>query len=127
MFKKLSTLNTAMLDMTVRFRNITGKDEETVFKEEWERLKKASDLGNEFLNYYNKNKIYFDKESCELIEGIGDKFKMSHSTIAFIKQMNFGKSKLGSSRISEAINEVREEAPPLIEKLENKLRDVLEE
>lgn len=116
-----------MLDMTVTLRNVTGKDKETIRKEEFERLKKASDLGNDFLNYYNKNKIYFDRESCELIEEIGDKFKKSHSTITFIKQMGFEPSKHISDRISEATKQVREDAPPLIEKLEDKLRDVLEE
>ena len=127
MLKKLSKLNTAMLDMTVTFRDITGKDKETVRKEEFERLKKASDLGNDFLNYYNKNKIYFDKKSCELIEEIGDKFKKSHSTITFIKQMGFEPSKLISDRILEASKQVRKDIPPLIEELEDRLRDILEE
>ena len=116
-----------MLDMTLTFRNITGKDEETVQKEEFDRLKRASDLGNDFLNYYNQNKIYFDRESCELIEEIGKKFKDSHSTLTFFKQMNFEPSRLTYERTNEAIKKVREEAPPLLAQLENRLRDILEE
>lgn len=116
-----------MLDMTVLFRNITGKDEETVQKEELDRLKRASDLFNDFLNYYNQNKIYFDRESCNLIEEIGRKFWDSHSTFTLLKKMNFVPPRLTYDQTKEAIKKVREEAPPLLAQLENRLRNILEE
>ncbi|MBK6946996.1 MAG: hypothetical protein IPH16_01980 [Haliscomenobacter sp.] len=127
LFKKLSKLNVAMLDMTVLFRNITGKDEETVQEEELKRLNRVAYLGNDFLNYYNQNKIYFDKESCDLIEKIFRIFMGSHSTFTFLKQMSLGPSNLTFEQTNKAIKMVREEALPLLKQLENKLRDIIKE
>ncbi|MBK7475449.1 MAG: hypothetical protein IPI11_05295 [Haliscomenobacter sp.] len=116
-----------MLDMTVLFRNITGKDEETVQEEELKRLNRVAYLGNDFLNYYNQNKIYFDKESCDLIEKIFRIFMGSHSTFTFLKQMSLGPSNLTFEQTNKAIKMVREEALPLLKQLENKLRDIIKE
>lgn len=116
-----------MLDMTVTFRNVTGKDEETIEKEDFQRLQRVSELGNDFLKYYNKNKIHFDKESGELIEEISKLFKDSHSTFAFFKQMDLPPSRLRHERTSTAIEKVRVEAPKLIKQLDEKLRDIINE
>lgn len=116
-----------MLDMTVLFRDITGKEPETVEKEELDRLKTASDLGNDFLNFYNENKIFFDEESCKLIAAIGGNFKSSHAILYGLKRMNLEPSSLTIERTNEAIRLVREETPPLKVQLEGRLRSVLEE
>lgn len=116
-----------MIDMTVTFRNVTGKDKETIEKEDLQRLQKVSDLGNDFLKYYNKNKIHFDKESGELIEGISKLFKDSHSTFTFFKQMNLPPSRLRHERTDAAIEKVRVEAPKLVKQLDDKLRNILNE
>lgn len=115
-----------MLDMTVLMRIVNGKDEATIQKEELDRLKNASDLGNDFWDYYNQNKIYFDTESCNLIEEIYGLFKGSHSIFVGLKQFNLEPSQLTSERTTQARKMVREEAPPLIAQLENRLRAVLE-
>lgn len=116
-----------MWDITVYFRDITGKDEETVNKEELDRINNAANLGKDFLTYYKSNKIYFDGELCKLIEEISGKFTDSHSIIADLKRRNFGPSSLSFERINQAIKLVREEAPPLITQLEDRLRAVLDE
>ncbi|MBP6810128.1 MAG: hypothetical protein KA138_01300 [Saprospiraceae bacterium] len=116
-----------MRDITVYFRDITGKDEETVSREELDRINKAANSGEDFLNYYKSNKIYFDSELCKLIEEISAKFTYSHSIIADLKRRNLEPSRLTFERTNQAINLVREEAPPLISQLEERLRAVLEE
>ncbi len=50
LYHKLVDLNDAMLDMTQSFRNITGKDTETVEKEELERVNQSAEKANDFLN-----------------------------------------------------------------------------
>ena len=41
-----------MLDMTALFRNITGKDEQTVQAEELQRVNSAAEKGNEFFKCF---------------------------------------------------------------------------
>lgn len=46
--------------MTALMRNITGKDDETIQKEELERIGNTGKLGNKFFEFYQKkNKIAF--------------------------------------------------------------------
>ena len=126
LYERLSKANKAMQDITMLMRFVTG-DEATVQNEELDRLNKASNLGNDFLDYYNQNKIYFDTESCKLIEEIGAIFKSSHSIHVGLKQFNLGPSQLTSERTTQAAKMVREEAPPLIAQLEDRLRAILDE
>lgn len=125
--QKLSTLHEAMLDLTIPFRNVTGKDKETIQKEEIQRLKQVSELGSDFIRYYNKNKIYFDKESCNLIEEIKKLFENSFSTFLFLNQMKLPPSKMTFETVRDISEKVRNEAPKLIEQLEDRLREVIDE
>ena len=110
-----------MRDITSPIRDITGKNEYIIQKEELRRLKKASDLGNDFQDYYNQNKLCFDTESCRLIEEISRKFRENHSYITSLKEMN-----IELSKPMEQINKtIRKEVPQLLEQLENRLRNTL--
>lgn len=60
LYHNLVEFNNAMLDMTALMRNITGKDDETIQKEELERIGNTGKLGNKFFEFYQKkNKIAF--------------------------------------------------------------------
>lgn len=72
-----------MLEMTVSFRNVTGKDEQTIQKEELEIVNSAAIKGNDFFKFYSTNKIYFGEETCVLIEELQKKFKESHTDYSF--------------------------------------------
>ena len=83
LYHNLVDFNNAMLDMTALMRNVTGKDNETIQKEEYERIGNTGKLGNDFFEFYQKNKIYFKVETCKLIEEIQEGFKQSHSDYSF--------------------------------------------
>jgi len=83
LYQKLVDLNNAMLDMTALFRNITGKDEQTVQSEELQRVNSAAEKGNEFFRFYSRNKIYFEVETCSLIQNLQQQFREVHSDYSF--------------------------------------------
>jgi|TARA_R110002050_G_scaffold149218_1_gene275596 hypothetical protein len=122
LYQKLVSLHNAMLDMTARMRNVTGKDQETIQKEEFERIQKTGELGNDFFNYYQTNKIYFTTNICELIEEIQDGLRQSHSDYSFKYLWGLPHSEMTHDMAIKANEKVKDEIPKLMSKLENEFR-----
>lgn len=125
LYHKLIDLHDIMLEMTVSFRNITGKDEQTVQQEEFERVNQAAQKGNEFFKFYSTNKIYFEKETCQLIEELQKKFKDTHSDYSFRHTFGLPPSEMTYEMAKKAGDRVRDEIPKLMEKLEDDFRKTL--
>jgi len=125
LYQKLVELNYFMLDMTALFRNITGKDEQTVKTEELERVNKAAESGNDFFKFYASNKIYFEKETCSLIEHLQQQFREVHSDYSFRHTFGMPPSEMTYDMAKKASERVRHDIPNLMEKLENDFRATL--
>ena len=125
LYHKLVDLNDAMLEMTQSFRNITGKDKETVEKEELERVNKSAEKGNDFFKYYSTNKIYFEIETCTLIEELQKQFRESHSDYSFRYTFGMPASQMTYEMAKNAGDRVRDKIPILMKKLENDFRRTL--
>jgi hypothetical protein len=50
-----------------------------------EKLETAAESGNEFINFYMKNKIYFPPEICDTIENIHEEMQSIHSKFGIYK------------------------------------------
>jgi uncharacterized protein YoxC len=125
LYHKLVDLNDAMLDMTQSFRNITGKDKDTVEKEEFDRVNNSAEKGNNFFKYYSTNKIYFEKDTCSLIEELQGKFKESHTDYSFRHTFGMPASEMTYEMAKKAGDRVRDEIPITMNRLENDFRRTL--
>jgi hypothetical protein len=124
-YQRLVELNYIMLDMTVSFRNITGKDEQTVQKEEFERVNKAAECGNDFFKFYGTNKIYFEKSTCLLIENLQEQFREAHSDYSFRDTFGMPPSEMTYEMAKKSSERVRKVIPKLMETLEDDFRKTL--
>ncbi|WP_298537031.1 hypothetical protein [uncultured Algibacter sp.] len=122
LYQKLVSLHNSMLDMTARMRNVTGKDQATIQKEELERITKTGELGNDFFNYYQTNKIFFTANICELIEEIQNGLRESHSDYSFKHLWGLPHSEMTHDMAIKANEKVKDEIPKLMSKLENEFR-----
>lgn len=68
LYGKLRDLELAMNKLVVPLE-LTGQPKKEAL------LPKVTEAGNEFLNYYNKNRIYFSKRMCALIDKINKEFR----------------------------------------------------
>lgn len=122
LYQKLVELHNSMLDMTARIRMVTGKNQETIQKEEFDRINKTGDLGNGFFKFYQINKIYFTTDICKLIEIIQNKLKESHSDYSFKNIWGLPHSEMTHEKAIRANEKVKDEIPKLMENLENEFR-----
>lgn len=122
LYKKLVNLNSSMLNLTALMRNVTGKDEETIQKEEFERIQKAAIDGNDFFDFYQKNKIYFKESTCALIEKIQAGMKQSHSDYSFRYLWGVPPSEMTHEMTKKSSEYVRTVFPDLLHTLEVEFR-----
>lgn len=125
LYHKLVDLHDAMLNMTISFRNITGKDKQTIEQEELDRVNKSAEKGNDFFKYYSTNKIYFELETCSLIEDLQKQFKESHTDYSFRHTFGMPPSEMTYEMAKKAGDRVRKEIADLMNKLENDFRQTL--
>lgn len=90
---------------------------------ESEKAKIAAADGNKFLNYYTQHKIYFDKETCKLIEDINEKFRKAWIDFQFKDKIQ--KEKIEDDLWMKSWKTITEEIPIIKEKLEDVFRDIL--
>lgn len=122
LYKRLVELNFTMIDMTALFKNITGKDEKNVQEEELDRVDSVAKLANDFFKFYSLNKIYFEKETCALIENLQENFRKTHSDYSFRYTFGLPPSEMTHRMAKEASERVREDIPKIMERLEDDFR-----
>jgi uncharacterized membrane-anchored protein YhcB (DUF1043 family) len=125
LYKTLVDLNNSMIEMTQSFRNITGKNEDTIQQEELDRVNTSAEKGNDFFKFYLNNKIYFGKDTCSLIEDLQKQFKDSHTDYSFRHTFGLPASEMTYEMAKKASDRVRDDIPKLMEKLENDFRETL--
>lgn len=125
LYKYLTDVQWKMLDMTALFRNVTGKDDQTITAEELDRVQITAEAGNMFFEFYRNNKIYFNQETCELIESIQNQLRESHSDYSFKYVYGLPPSEMTYDMAKKANEKVREDIPKLLTTLENDFRECL--
>ena len=125
LYKYLPDVHWKMLDMTALFRNVTGKDDQTISAEELDKVQVTVEAGNLFFEFYRNNKIYFSQETCELIESIKNQLRETHSDYSFKYVYGLPPSEMTYEMAKKANEKVREDIPKLLTKLENDFRECL--
>ncbi len=125
LYKYLTDVHWKMLDMTALFRNVTGKDDQTISAEELDKVQVTAEAGNLFFEFYRNNKIYFSQETCELIESIQNQLRETHSDYSFKYVYGLPPSEMTYEMAKKANEKVREDIPKLLTKLENDFRECL--
>ncbi len=125
LYHKLVDLNNSMRNLTRPFRNISGKDDETIHKEEIERIVKAEQDGAEFFNFYIQNKIYFKPKICELIENLQTQFLNAHFDHSYVHLHGGSSSEMTFEMAKNASDKVKNTIPKLMEKVETDFRETL--
>lgn len=122
LYKYLIDVHWKMLDMTAFLRNVTGKDDQTITNEELGRVQLTAEAGNKFFGYYRNHKIYFNSETCNLIESIQNQLKELHSDYSFKYFYGLPPSEMTYNMAKKANEKVREDIPRLLTKLEDDFR-----
>ena len=104
---------------------VTGMSNEEVQKQEFYNTQKAGDSGNKFLTYYSKNKLYFNDETCGLIDEIIKLLKDSHSGFSFKYIFGPLSAEFEYERVRKATSQIREKVPEIKTKLERNFRDII--
>lgn len=127
MYARLQELHSAMAWFTAQLVPVIEDTE----KEEQERKERINKALNEFQNYYVINKLFFDKEFCDFVDGI---FK-TYWDLGW--EYGFKSERLKSAGVTDHYidiyikettkisKQVREDLPKKIEELENKFREIL--
>lgn len=104
---------------------VTGMSKEEVQQQEFDNTKKAEQSGNEFLTFYQKNKLYFNQETCGLIDEIIKLLKDSHSDFSFKYIFGPLSADLEIERVKRATEQIREKVPEIKAKLEQNFREII--
>ena len=104
---------------------VTGMSKEEVQQQEFDNTKKAEQSGNEFLTFYQKNKLYFNEETCGLIDEIIKLLKDSHSDFSFKYIFGPLSADIEIERVKRATEQIREKVPEIKLKLEKNFREII--
>ena len=92
-----------------------------------DRLRSAQDAGNEFIQYFDENQIYLDKDTCQLIAVFNEEMRNSFITFwVFVVQQQGQPTADQVEKWSEAWKILREKVPPIRKAIEDKFREMLE-
>lgn len=124
MYSLLSDFYNDMFTLTT-WKVVTGMSKEEIQKQEYDNTMKAGDSGNKFLSYYDKNKLYFNEETCKLIDEIIQLLKDSHSDFSFKYIFGSMSSVFEYESIKKATEQIRSKVPAVKLKLEKNFRDII--
>lgn len=104
---------------------VTGMTDEEVKRMEFEDVRKAGEAGQTFFEYYNKNKLFFNKDTCDLIEEIISNLKTSHQGVSLKYVFQNISPEMNYQNYKKAGEMVREVVPKIKLKLEDNFRTII--
>ncbi len=113
-----------MIDL-VSMKIVTGRSTEEIEKQEKDDVNKAAQSGNAFLDYYTKNKMYFNNTTSDLIERIIKLLKESHSEFSMKYYFGTLPAKEHYAKIKIAIEKIKDEVPKIKTELEQNFKTIL--
>lgn len=119
-YSKLSDLHIYMIELTAMFKVV----KENYKQEELERLDTTKNAYNEFMFYFERNRIYFNEKTCLLFSEIRDKYYENLTKYNF--SQNFSEDAVFSYKILKEIQDSMQNKIPTIRKeLENEIREMI--
>ncbi|WP_034893237.1 hypothetical protein [Gillisia sp. Hel_I_29] len=114
-------------DMTwlVSGRLITGMTPEEVKEEEFQRAVQAEKAGAKLFDYYSKHKLYFNNETCSILDEIIKLLRDSHIDFSFKYIFGTGSAEFEIDRIKKVTETVREKVPKVRKELEENFRKII--
>jgi hypothetical protein len=107
------------INQLIMIKNVTGKTDEEIKQMKIEEVKKMYESGHEFSVFYQKNKLFFSKETCKLIDELLQIMKSSQFDLSIQYQwMN-----LSFDLIHESFQKGKEKIESIIPKLKEQLED----
>ncbi len=108
-------------------RSLTDPVEHTGSPSKDEKLQTAAESGNEFINFYMKNKIYFPPRICDTIEELNKEMQSVHTEFTIMKPYRSapGDPKDLDDWLEGWKNITEDEVPELKEDLEEHFRELL--
>lgn len=108
-------------------RKLTDPVSRETDPEKHELFEPTAESGNEFINYYMKNKIYFPPEVCETIESLNKELNEVYTKFGIKASYNDERGKVPNTDVwHESWKQVTEdEVPELKAELESHFRELL--
>lgn len=113
------------MQVLVTWKIVTGMSNEDIKKQEFDNVKKAEASGNKFLSYYSRHKLYFNIETCNLIDDIIKLLKESHFDFTFKYIFGNISAEMEYKNIKTATNKIKEIVPDIKQKLEDNFRIII--
>ena len=114
-------------DMTwlVSARVVTGMTQKEIQEQEFEQTKKAEKSGAELFNYYEKNKLYFNKDTCELLEEILKLLKDSYTDFSMKYIFGTMSAEFEIEKTKRVSENIKDKVPKIKIELENNFREII--
>lgn len=109
----------------VAIKNITGMKPEDIEKEKLEDAQNTFSTGYDFAIFYEKNKLYFNQETCDLIEEIHTTLKDCQWDLTLKYQWRNMSFQLLDNAFSKAKKQLDTKVPELKKLIENNFRKIL--
>ncbi len=104
---------------------VTGMSMEEIAKQNFDYVIKAGKSGNVFVSYYSKNKLYFNIETCNLIDEIIELLQESYLNFSFKYKFGTISPDVEINHIKEATEKIREKVPKIKIELEANFREII--
>jgi len=123
LYRKLVFLNRTMFEMTrlVKFvYNVEDRD-----ASENKRIMDAGLAYNDFSEYFDKNKIYFSTEICDLIVKLKKEFWNSYNDYTFGSKFGLPPSDMTYQQAKDAAKKIDEDVPKILDIIETEFRKLV--
>jgi hypothetical protein len=119
-FKKVTNLERSMRNLIIMHQVIKDADEE-----EKERIIQAANTFNDFEEYFDENRIYFNDEICQLIVNLIEKCRIGYNTYSFRSVWNLPSNKDSYEEYKEAAKLIEGEVPHIKKSIAENFRKII--
>lgn len=125
--RKIEEFYEKLIEFEEDMRGLTDPMETPGEPSKDERLQEAANSGNEFVNFYMKNKIYFPPQVCDTVDDIQEEFNSVFNSFKVYRPFDPGPNPAEDiEKWNEGWNRVTEdEVPDLKRDLEEQFRSLL--
>ncbi len=113
------------MQQLISWKIVTGMAKEEIEQQEIDNVNKANESGTKFLAYYTRNKLYFNDETCKLIEDIIKHLKGSHTDFTFKYIFQNIPAEMHYENVKNATEKIRETVPAIKVQLEANFRKII--
>jgi hypothetical protein len=124
LYRIIVDLDMSMNSMTSLWKIVTG-EKEIANLDEKKRIDKSSKHFNEYQEFYNKNRIYFPKNTCELLDKLRTEFWDGFWDYTFKYRLGSSDTQFNTQLAKKASEKVKNDIPPILKQLEDDFRKIM--